>query len=93
MATTLHDARYRELIALLVEARKAAGYSQDALSARLGRPQSYLGKIETFQRRLDALEFFDLIRALDLPVGPFSTRAAAVIGTKPLGRRHKRPGS
>jgi hypothetical protein len=90
LATTLHDARYRELIGLLVEARKAAGYTQDVLSARLGRPQSYLGKIETFQRRLDALELFDLIRALELPVGPFCTKAAIAIGAKPPAKRRKR---
>lgn len=89
MASTLHDPRYRQLIDLLVAARKEAGLTQDGLSARLGRPQSFLGKIETFQRRLDALELFDLLEALGLPPARFAARAESALGPRPRARRRR----
>lgn len=89
MATTLHDPRYRALVGLLVDARRAASLTQEELGSRLGRPQSFLGKVETYQRRLDALELFDLIAALDLDFRDFATRASAVVGARPARRRRR----
>ena len=85
LAATLHDPRYRTLIGLLVEARLAAGLSQAELGERLDRPQSFIGKIETLQRRLDALELFDLVSALDLSADVFAAKAAPKLG----GRRSR----
>jgi len=39
------------------EARKRAGLNQAKLAKRLGKPQSYVSKFETGERRLDVLEF------------------------------------
>lgn len=69
MASSLHDPRYARIVELLVEARKSAGLTQRDLAARLKQPPSYVGKIESLQRRLDLLEVIDLLDA---------------IGTKPL---------
>jgi hypothetical protein len=89
LAATLHDPRYREIITLLTQARIDAGLSQDALAQRLDRPQSFVGKIETYQRRVDALELFDIIEALDLDPSDFAGTAASRIGTKKRrSRRH-----
>lgn len=82
MAATLHDPRYRELITLLTQARVDAGLSQDALAQRLDRPQSFIGKIETLQRRVDALELFDIIEALELDPSEFARAATSRMGTK-----------
>lgn len=87
MAATLHDPRYRRLIELVVEARKEAGLTQEALAERVGRPQSFLGKVETFQRRLDALELFDLLSALGLDAGDFAASAQAKLGSRVRRRR------
>lgn len=88
MAATLHDPRYRTLIGLLVEARMSAGLSQDVLAQRLGRPQSFIGKIETLQRRLDALELFDLLVALELSPEQFAKVAAPRIQSRRIrGKR------
>ena len=89
MASTLHDPRYQKLVELLVAARKDAGLTQDALGALLGRPQSYLGKIETLQRRLDALELFDLLAAMELDVRSFAVEAEATLGPRPRARRRR----
>lgn len=87
MAATLHDPRYRTLIDLLVEARLAAGMSQAELAERVSRPQSFIGKIETLQRRLDALELFDLLAALDLSADSFAAGAAPKIGRRSRQKR------
>ena len=63
---TLASDDYVRLIAALVELRKARGVSQTALADMLGKPQSFIAKIERRERRLDLLEFCQLSRALGL---------------------------
>jgi transcriptional regulator with XRE-family HTH domain len=57
---------YHRFRALLVEARKAAGLTQQELAARLGRPQSYVSKSERGERRLDVVEFVEIALALGI---------------------------
>jgi transcriptional regulator with XRE-family HTH domain len=54
-------ARFR---ALLVKARKSAGLRQVDVADRLGRPQSYVAKVEQGERRLDIVEFVELARVI-----------------------------
>lgn len=57
---------YRQLLELLVTARKKAGITQQQLAARLGRHQSFVSKFESGERRLDVVEFVrvsEMIRA------------------------------
>jgi ribosome-binding protein aMBF1 (putative translation factor) len=60
------EKRYEEFRHMLAEEREKAGLSQVELGARLipPRPQSYIAKIELGTRRLDALEYWDLARAI-----------------------------
>lgn len=87
MAATLHDPRYKVLIRALIDARKASGLSQYELAALIDRPQSYIGKIETFERRLDALEMFDLLDALTVSAGRFAADMAPRLRSKPRTRK------
>jgi len=87
LAATLHDPRYKVLIRALVDARKAAGLSQQELADRVGKPQSYIGKIETNERRLDALELFDLLEALSTSAGRFSGGIAPKLARSGRGKR------
>jgi transcriptional regulator with XRE-family HTH domain len=61
------SAAYRSLIENLVAAREAAGVGQRELARRLGKPPSWLNKIERLERRLDLLEFIAIARALQIP--------------------------
>lgn len=63
---SIHDARYIEVIARLRATRIERGLSQQELSSRLGKPQSYISKVETCERRLDLIEALDLCQALNL---------------------------
>ncbi|MEO1747708.1 MAG: helix-turn-helix transcriptional regulator [Pseudomonadota bacterium] len=65
MVTSFHSEDYEKLTALLVEVRRKSGLTQQAVADRLGRPQSYVAKIEVGERRLDIIEFIHLVRAID----------------------------
>lgn len=62
--SALQDPRYRALIERMVEARKASGQTQRDIAAKLRRPPSYVGKYETCERRLDVIEFIDVLVAI-----------------------------
>ena len=55
---------YRAAITTIVEERTAAGVSQRELARRLGKPPSFVNKIELLERRLDILEFVLIAKAL-----------------------------
>jgi transcriptional regulator with XRE-family HTH domain len=61
---TLHSARHKLLIGLLVEARRRAHLTQAQVAARLGRQQSFVANIEGNLRRVDVVEFLDLADAI-----------------------------
>ena len=65
MASSFHSPSYKEFAALLVEVRLKSGLTQQAVADRLDRPQSYVAKIEGRERRVDIIEFIDLVRAMD----------------------------
>jgi ribosome-binding protein aMBF1 (putative translation factor) len=66
VTTAVSRRKYQELRRLLVDARERAGVPQVALARKLGRPQSFVSKVEIGERRLDLIEFLDVPRALDV---------------------------
>ena len=64
MATALHSRRYENFRVLLIERRKEAGLTQEALALRLAKPQSFISKYENGERRLDVIEFLDVAAAI-----------------------------
>ncbi|MFN7107231.1 MAG: helix-turn-helix domain-containing protein [Brevundimonas sp.] len=64
MTNSLHTPEYRRFVVRLVEIRKAAEVTQQELARRLGKPQSYVSKVERCERRLDPAEFDLIVRAL-----------------------------
>jgi len=55
------SARFR---ARLRQARKDAGLTQVKLAERLRKPQSYVSKYESGERRLDVLELLEVLKVL-----------------------------
>lgn len=50
----------------LIAARKAGGLRQQDLAERLGKPQSFISRIEGGQRRIDVLEFYAIAKAMKI---------------------------
>lgn len=63
---SFHTQEYADLIQGLIEARKSAGLTQQDVADALGKPQSYVAKIEGCERRLDIAEFVEM-RTFDAP--------------------------
>ncbi len=61
---SVHTAGYRAVLEVLIAARKRAGLTQQALARRLKRPQSFVSKYESGERRLDVTEFIAILAAL-----------------------------
>jgi transcriptional regulator with XRE-family HTH domain len=49
---------------LLLASRKANGVTQAEVAKRLGRPQSFVAKVENGERRLDVVELVSYARAI-----------------------------
>lgn len=64
--SSIHTPQYVELVARLRTAREHRGLSQAEVARRLGRPQSFISKIETCERRIDLLETLALCEALGI---------------------------
>lgn len=72
---TTHSPLYRNILAALIAARKDRGVTQTQLAEALGKPQSYVSKVESGERRLDVAEYIEWCRALSVPPNQIFTRA------------------
>jgi len=66
MTKSVFSRPYQVLIEELINARKAAGMTQQQVADALGKPQSFVAKYENGERRLDLVEFLQLARAIGL---------------------------
>jgi transcriptional regulator with XRE-family HTH domain len=64
MRKTLHSPDYVRFLALLTRARKDVGMVQQELADKLGKPQSFVAKVERGERRIDIIEFIAIARAI-----------------------------
>lgn len=64
MKKTIHNSEYGKLISLLIELRKNEGITQTDLASRLKKPQSFVSKYETGERRIDVIEFLEISKAI-----------------------------
>ncbi|MFZ2303754.1 MAG: helix-turn-helix transcriptional regulator [Minisyncoccia bacterium] len=56
MNRSVYSKDYKEIIERLKTARIDAGLAQQEVANKLGKPQSYISKIESGERRLDVVE-------------------------------------
>jgi len=64
LPSSIFTQRHQELIGFIASTRKAAGVTQVELAERLGKPQSFVSKVERGERRLDVIEFCQVAEAL-----------------------------
>lgn len=64
MRKSAHSPAYKALCERLVAARQAAGLTQVQLARKLNRPQSFVAKYEGGERRIDLIEFLEIVEIL-----------------------------
>ena len=69
--SSIHDPRYRKLIKALILKRELKNITQVQLASSLKKPQSYVAKVENFERRIDVLELHDWLNVLEISIVNF----------------------
>lgn len=64
MGKTLRSPGHLALMAALKQARLEAGLTQTELADRLERPQSFVAKYENGERRVEVVEFVQIVSAI-----------------------------
>lgn len=63
---SIYSEQYQLVIRTLKEARMKQNITQEKLAQALQRPQSFIAKVESGERRLDVVEFVHIARLLSL---------------------------
>ncbi|MFE8101510.1 helix-turn-helix transcriptional regulator [Brenneria goodwinii] len=82
---SIYSEEYQSVIKTLRAARIRKGISQQSLAESLGRPQSFIAKVENGERRLDIVEFVHLTRLLS--IDPISIIGKLPAKHKPLSAK------
>ena len=79
MPRSVFSQPYGQLLRVLVAARHDAGLRQIDLAERLGKPQSFVSKMERGERRLDVVELIVVARAIGVDEISFLKSVAAAV--------------
>jgi transcriptional regulator with XRE-family HTH domain len=79
MQRTIHSHGQNQLRKLLRQLRLGAGLRQADLAELLGKPQSFVSKYESGERRLDLLELRRVCQVLGVPLTEFVVRLEALL--------------
>ena len=71
---SVYSARYQIFLERLRTARHKAGLTQSEVATRLGRPQSFVSKCESGERRVDVVELDDFAKIYGKPITYFLLR-------------------
>lgn len=74
MKKSIWTPNHEWLCALLRKTREEAGLTQENVAERLGKPQSFVSKYESGDRRLDLVELNEVCRAIGLPLSQLIDR-------------------
>lgn len=71
MTKSVFTNEYERFRQLLIDARRNARLTQVELAERLHRPQSFISKYESGERRLDVVEFLEVAEAIGIDAAKF----------------------
>lgn len=71
MSKSVHSREYQELLTKLKKARNEAKLTQAEVARRLRKPQSFVSKMESGERRVDAVELKAVARIYGKPASFF----------------------
>lgn len=69
--SSTHSPEYKRFLERLLAARKSVGLSQAEVAKRLRRPQSYVAKCESGERRVDVIELAAFAKLYRRPIDYF----------------------
>ena len=76
VVVAVRDPRYQQFLRRLRAAREDAALTQAAVADKLGKPQSYVSKCESGERRVDLVELLDFARVYRQEISFFLPDAA-----------------
>lgn len=79
MKKTIYSNEYTVFRTMLKETREGLDLSQDELGKKLGRHQPFIARIESGQRRLDVVEFIQMMRIMGVDSVSFLKKLEAKI--------------
>lgn len=74
---------YQAAVERLISLREERSLSQRDLAERLGKPRSFVSKVETKARRLDIVELVAYAKALGMTAGELADSIAEATGALP----------
>lgn len=74
MPKSIYSSEQAKLQLLLRQIRRDAGLTQEDLGAKLKRPQSFVSKYESGERRLDVLELREVCGAMSVTLMNFVSK-------------------
>jgi transcriptional regulator with XRE-family HTH domain len=67
MSKQVYSQRYQAFLRKLKQAREQKGLTQKQVAELLGKPQSFVSKCESGERRVDFVELLDFVRIYEVP--------------------------
>jgi len=78
---SIHSPKQQILLDLLVKIRKDSGLTQVEMAKLLDRPQSFVSKYESGERRLDLVELHQICKALEFSLSRLVEEFESIIST------------
>ena len=66
MKKTIHNESYKNIINELRSYREKNNIKQSDLAKNIDRDQTFISKVENFERRIDVIEFIEICKQLKL---------------------------
>ncbi|MDQ2808986.1 MAG: helix-turn-helix transcriptional regulator [Chloroflexota bacterium] len=73
MSPKAHADQYRIFLSRLRQARKESGLTQEQVATLLAKPQSFVSKCESGERRIDVVELLVFARIYDKQISFFTS--------------------
>jgi transcriptional regulator with XRE-family HTH domain len=86
--SSVHSARYKRFLRRLRAARQEVGLTQADVAKAFGRPQSFVSKCESGERRVDVLELGEFAELYGRPLSFFVAETDKA--DEPATRRRRR---
>ena len=71
MTKSIFTKEYCTFLQLLIQTRQDQNITQSVLARKLKKPQSYVSKYESAERRLDIVETMNILKVLNISLSNF----------------------